>query len=165
MKQVAIISGKGGTGKTTVVASLALLARSAVTADCDVDAANLALLLPGADGAPNDFFAGQRAEVQTEACIGCGACAAACRFDAVDLLDGVAAGVDPLACEGCGVCRMVCPVDAITMRPNQAGVWIVREAATGPLVHARLGIAQDSSGKLVARVREEARQQARARGL
>jgi MinD superfamily P-loop ATPase len=164
LRQVAIVSGKGGTGKTTVAASFSVLAGPAVTADCDVDAANMALLLPGADGPRHPFLAGQRAEVLAEACNGCASCVTHCRFDAV-VLDEDAATIDPLACEGCGVCRIVCPEDAIAMHPNQAGVWIVRETENGPLVHARLGVAQDNSGKLVAKVREVAREEAATREL
>lgn len=164
-RQVAIVSGKGGTGKTTVAASFSVLAGPVVTADCDVDAANMALLLPGADGPRHPFFAGQRAEVLAEACNGCASCVTHCRFDAVDLDQDAIARVDPLACEGCSVCRIVCTEDAIAMNPNQAGVWMVRETESGPLVHARLGVAQDNSGKLVAQVREVARDEATARGL
>jgi MinD superfamily P-loop ATPase len=165
VKQIAIISGKGGTGKTTVTACLALLSPPVVAADCDVDASNMALLLPGPDGPEEPFFAGRRARVDPEVCQGCGLCADACRFDAIQLDARPHAVVSPLRCEGCGVCKLVCPEAAVTLQDNQAGVWMVRESAAGPLVHARLGVAQDNSGKLVARVREVAREEARRREL
>jgi MinD superfamily P-loop ATPase len=165
MKQIAIVSGKGGTGKTTVTACLAELARPAVSADCDVDAANLALLLQGEDGPQEAFFAGQRALVDPALCDGCGLCSDACRFGAIMVGRGMLAVVDEISCEGCKVCCTVCPVDAITMRPNLAGHMMVRQTDGGPLVHARLGIAQDNSGKLVAAVRQRARDEATARGL
>jgi len=165
VKQVAVVSGKGGTGKTTVVACLATMARPVVAADCDVDAANLALLLSGTDGTPEPFFAGQRAEVEPLLCDGCDLCSSSCRFRAISLADGLHAYVDPLSCEGCGVCQAVCPLEAVAMRPNLAGRTMVRATAAGPLVHARLGVAQDNSGKLVAEVRAMARAEALAWGL
>ena len=165
VKQVAVVSGKGGTGKTTVVACLASMARPVVAADCDVDAANLALLLSGTDTTPAPFFAGQRAEVEPLLCDGCDLCSSSCRFRAISLADGLHASVDPLSCEGCGVCQAVCPREAVSMRSNLAGRTMVRDTATGPLVHARLGVAQDNSGKLVAEVRAMARAEALARGL
>ncbi len=165
MKQLAIVSGKGGTGKTTVTALLAELAGPVVTADCDVDAANLALLLSGEDRVKRPFYAGLTAEVDPDLCGACMMCIAACRFDAVKLGECVTAEVDPISCEGCGVCRLVCDFDAVTLRPNLAGSLMVRDTTTGPLVHARLGVAQDNSGKLVAAVREEARAEALAAAL
>ena len=144
VKQVAVVSGKGGTGKTTVVACLAAMARPVVAADCDVDAANLALLLCGSDGTPEAFYAGQRAEVEPLLCDGCGLCVSTCRFEAMDLADGLHASADPLSCEGCGVCEAVCPREAVSMGPNLAGHTMTRDTASGPLVHARQGVAQDN---------------------
>ncbi len=158
MKQLVVISGKGGTGKTSIVASLARLAAAAgpvTTADCDVDAANLALLLPGEDVRSEPFWSGRRAKIDTESCVLCGLCAAQCRAAAIRIEDF--AVVDPLVCEGCGVCALVCPEESVSFAPNQAGMWMERRTAFGPLIHAALGIAQDNSGKLVAQVREEAR--------
>jgi len=165
MKQVAVISGKGGTGKTSLVASLASLARPCVLADADVGAANLALLAPGEDQPWRPFLAGQRATVREEACIGCGTCAAVCRFGAVKLGPQNRSCVDGTLCEGCGACRLACPAEAVELEPRQAGTWSVRETALGPLVHARLGVGQGSSGKLVATVRDAARAEAARRGL
>jgi MinD superfamily P-loop ATPase len=160
MKQLVIISGKGGTGKTSIAAALATLAAdsiSVVMADCDVDAANLGLLLPGNDGAEVPFAAGRRARVDPERCSGCGLCQESCRFAAITLESGVAT-VDALACEGCGVCELVCPDGAVEFADNIAGIWLERRTGIGVMVHARLGIAQDNSGKLVAMVRQRARE-------
>ena len=158
MKQLVVISGKGGTGKTSIVASLAQLAASegpVTLADCDVDAANLALLLPGEDVRTEAFWSGQRAQIDADRCTLCGLCVEECRASAIRV-EGFAA-VDPLACEGCGVCALVCPFEAVSFAGNRAGRWMERRTAFGPLIHAALGIAQDNSGKLVARVRAEAR--------
>lgn len=158
MKQLVVISGKGGTGKTTIVACLAHLARQThrvVMADCDVDASNLALLFPGEDDQTEPFLAGRRAHVAEEECIGCSECGFSCRFRAITVSD--VARIDPLACEGCGACALVCPVDAIRFSENQAGWWMERTDSRSPLVHARLDVAQDNSGKLVSRVRQQAK--------
>lgn len=161
MRQIGIFSGKGGTGKTTLVAALAQLAGQAVAVDCDVDAANLALLLPGDDEAWRAFFAGEKAQIAPDRCVSCGRCARACRFDAIEN-HARSYRVLPLFCEGCHACELVCPTDAISFAPNLAGKWTRRTTAWGWLVHASLGIAQDNSGKLVALVREEARKTAAA---
>jgi len=158
VKQLVVISGKGGTGKTSILASLACLSAwesSVVTADCDVDAANLALLLPGDDVRTEPFWSGRRAKIDADSCMLCGLCAEQCRAAAIRVED--CAVIDPLACEGCGVCALVCPVEAVSFEDNQAGMWMERRTAFGPLIHAALGIAQDNSGKLVAQVRQEAR--------
>jgi MinD superfamily P-loop ATPase len=159
VRELVVISGKGGTGKTSLAASLVELARDGgpvVAVDADVDASNLALILDAAPGEPHDFVGGELAEVDGDLCDGCGVCVEACRFGAVRLVREKAR-VDPLACDGCRVCRAVCPVGAVTMRPRVAGVWRVDAGAGFSLVHAELGVARDNSGKLVARVRREAR--------
>jgi MinD superfamily P-loop ATPase len=159
-KELVILSGKGGTGKTSLAASLVELAREdgpVVAVDADVDAANLALVLRAAPGEPHDFTGGELASVAPERCTGCGICADTCRFSAVAVTDGKAR-VDPLACEGCRVCRAVCPTGAVTMRPCVAGSWRVDAGEGFRLIHAELGVARDNSGKLVARVRREARE-------
>jgi MinD superfamily P-loop ATPase len=167
MKQVVVLSGKGGTGKTSLVASLAALAaedgRQIVCADCDVDASNLGLLKPGHELREEIFVAGRTARFQPGACGDCRICVDRCRFDAIAATDA-GIHVDPLACEGCGVCAQVCPFDAFTFERAVAGRWGVRQTDTGPLVHARLGVGQDNSGKLVAQVREAARGEARRIG-
>ena len=160
MKQIAFVSGKGGTGKTSLVAAMARLFRTAITADCDVDAANLALLMPGEDGPAQPFDAGYRAVLDPEACTRCGLCADRCRFDAIEVEADGTPRFDPLACEGCRACSLICAAQAISFRENRAGQFWVRRTAHGNLVHAELGIAQDNSGKLVAKVREVARGQA-----
>jgi MinD superfamily P-loop ATPase len=159
VKQLVVLSGKGGTGKTSVVASLAQLAAreegSVVTADCDVEASNLSILLPGAERTTDPFFSGRRAVVDPDLCTGCFECFDRCRFDAIEM-NGIA-HVDQLACEGCGVCALVCPEGAVGFGANQAG-WIAESSTRmGPLIHAGLGVAQDRSGKLVAEVRSRAR--------
>jgi len=164
MKEIVVISGKGGTGKTSVTASLALLAgRDAVVADCDVDAADLHLLLAPDPDVEHPFAGGTLAVVDTQACSGCGACEQACRFEAIVVENGVAV-VDDVDCEGCGYCARVCPEDAIVDERQTVGYWQNTSCRTGgAMVHARLGIGADNSGKLVAKVKAVAREEARAR--
>jgi MinD superfamily P-loop ATPase len=164
MRQLAFVSGKGGTGKTSLAASMARLFRAAVSVDCDVDAANLALLLPGEDGPAHPFDSGQRAVLDSTQCTRCGACVDACRFGALRPAEDGIPEFELLACEGCRACSLVCPPGAFGFSSNRAGQWWVRRTAAGALVHAELGVAQDNSGKLVAKVREVARQEAEARG-
>ena len=152
MKEVVVLSGKGGTGKTSIVASFAALAQSKVLADCDVDAADLYLLLQPQTKQEHEFWSGQTAYIDNEKCNECGLCEEVCRFGAIQNY-----AVDPISCEGCGFCSQICPVDAITMHENMSGHWFVSETRYGPLVHARLGIAQENSGRLVALVRQNAK--------
>jgi MinD superfamily P-loop ATPase len=159
IRQLLVISGKGGTGKTTVVASFAALARAAVLADCDVDAADLHLILKPQVLGQHEFSGGQEAVVIADRCTACGICVENCRFDAIEMDD--VARVDRLGCEGCGLCRRLCPEGAIELRPAHSGDWFVSRTEYGTMVHAQLGIAQENSGKLVARVREEAYRRAR----
>lgn len=163
-KEITIISGKGGTGKTTVVGSLACLAENKVLADNDVDAADLHLLLTPTVHESHDFAGGTKAEVDPEKCIGCGKCAELCHFNAIQK-DGPANSkldatfrVEPLLCEGCGLCPLVCPVGAIKGEKNITGKWYVSDTQYGPMAHARLGIAEENSGRLVAQVRNRAAQ-------
>jgi MinD superfamily P-loop ATPase len=160
MKEVVILSGKGGTGKTSLVGSLAVLAQNKVLADCDVDAADLHLLLSPSIKEENEFWSGQVALIDEGKCTQCGLCQDLCRFDAITDFK-----VDPIACEGCGFCSQVCPVEAITMKESLSGHWFIADTRYGPLVHARLGIAQENSGKLVALVRQHAKQIAERDGL
>lgn len=167
MKEIVVLSGKGGTGKTSLTASLALLAEQKVSlGDCDVEAANLALLLTGNDTKEESFVAGQVAFVDSEACTACGACVEVCRYAAITIPVGTeAAIVDEIPCEGCRACSVVCPTDAVSFSDVRVGTIFQRETAVGPMVHAELGIAQDNSGKLVAQVRKDTRSRAEARGI
>jgi len=155
MKEVVVLSGKGGTGKTSIVGSFAAIVKNKVLADCDVDAADLHLLLSPSVKEENEFWSGQVAFIDDEKCTQCGLCQDVCRFDAISDFK-----VDPISCEGCGFCSHICPVEAITMSEKMAGHWFVSDTKYGPLVHARLGIAQENSGKLVATVRQQAREMA-----
>lgn len=156
MKEIVILSGKGGTGKTSIAASLAALADSKVIADCDVDAADLHLLLRPAVTEQHEFWSGHVAFIYTDKCTECGLCQEKCRFEAISQFT-----VDPVACEGCGFCARICPVNAITMHEVMSGHWFLSTTKYGSLVHARLGIAQENSGKLVALVRQQARELAK----
>ena len=163
MKEIVVISGKGGTGKTSIVASFAALANNAVLADCDVDAADLHLVLEPYVKENHDFSGGKLASIVMEKCIGCGRCEEVCNFDAA-LFNGPANDVvgrtytiDAIACEGCGVCVHFCPVDAIEFKDAINGQWFVSDTRFGPMVHARLGIAEENSGKLVSLIRKQAK--------
>jgi MinD superfamily P-loop ATPase len=152
MREIVVLSGKGGTGKTVVVASLAALAENKVLCDCDVDAANLHLVLQPKVRETHEFWGQKVAVIDQKACTGCGLCLDACRFDAIEEFQ-----VDPLSCEGCGFCLHVCPEQAVTMVDTLAGHWYVSDTRYGPLVHARLDAGQENSGKLVTAVRQKAR--------
>ncbi len=160
MNEIVVLSGKGGTGKTSIVGSFAVLAQNKVLADCDVDAADLHLLLSPSIKQETEFWSGQVAVINEDTCIHCGLCEDLCRFEAIYNYR-----VDPVSCEGCGFCSHICPVEAVTMAENMSGHWYISDTKYGPLVHARLGIAQENSGKLVAQVRQQAREIAEARGL
>ena len=161
MREIVIISGKGGTGKTSLAASFAVLADRPVIADCDVDAADLHLVLAPEIKERHEFRGGREAVIRADDCIGCSLCLDYCRFDAVktreDPLRGPVFSVDSVACEGCGVCVRFCPVEAIDFPERLCGEWMISETRCGPMVHARLGIAAENSGKLVSTVRQEAR--------
>lgn len=153
MKELVIISGKGGTGKTSLSASFATLAQKAVLADCDVDAADLHILLNPQIQEREEFRSGVTAEIDPERCTGCGKCREVCRFDAISekfIVNG-------FACEGCEVCFHLCPANAISTHENVSGECYISGTKYGPMVHARLGVAEENSGKLVARVRQQAK--------
>ncbi len=158
MHEIVVLSGKGGTGKTSVAAALAVLAgNKAVIADCDVDAANMHLLLQPDFALGTEFYSGEQAEIDPELCIQCGKCADVCRFDAIETLDGKYY-VKKLDCEGCGYCEKVCPSEAITMKERKSGqVYISKTRMQNTMVHARLDIGADNSGKLVTKVKNEAK--------
>ena len=161
MKELVVISGKGGTGKTSIVAAFAALAKNAVLADCDVDAADLHLVLEPDVKQTSDFSGGKQASIVTEKCIGCSKCKELCRFDAINF-DGPANDivektftVDPVSCEGCKVCVEFCPADAIEFKDAINGQWFISDTRFGTMVHAKLGIAEENSGKLVFLIRKE----------
>jgi len=160
MREIVILSGKGGTGKTSIVGSFAALAKRKVLADCDVDAADLHLLLSPSVKQESEFWSGQVACIDEDRCTQCGLCQDLCRFDAIKDFR-----VDPVSCEGCCFCSYICTVEAITMIDNMSGHWFISDTKYGPLVHARLGIAQENSGKLVAMVRQHAKRIAEEQGL
>ena len=159
MKEVVVLSGKGGTDKTSIVGSFAVLARHKVLVDCDVDAADLCLILNSTVRQTNEFWSGQTAIIDEDMCNKCGLCVGYCRFNAIKGFR-----VDPVSCEGCGFCSRLCPVEAIKMKENLSGHWFISDTTHGKLVHARLGIAQENSGKLVATVRQQARKIAEEQG-
>jgi MinD superfamily P-loop ATPase len=164
MIELVVASGKGGTGKTSILASLAVLANRVVVADCDVDAADLHLLLEPVIGQRTPFFAGHEATVIPGACTGCGLCVEPCRAGAIRLIDG-RAKIDPFMCEGCGLCWQLCADQAIEFKPRFNGEWYVSDTRVGPMVHARLEPGAESSGKLVTLVRNDARRLAAERGI
>ncbi|RKY57383.1 MAG: (4Fe-4S)-binding protein, partial [Candidatus Neomarinimicrobiota bacterium] len=138
MKEIVIISGKGGTGKTSLTASFAVLGgRDVIVADCDVDAADMHLLLEPDFNFAENFYSGVIAKIDQEACTQCGKCAEICRFDAIPVIDGHHI-VRTLDCEGCGYCARICPVDAIAMEEQNVGDWYISSIKTGStMVHAR----------------------------
>jgi len=165
VKQIVVISGKGGTGKTVITASLAALAGDKVIADCDVDAPDLHLLLHPHVMERYEFKGQKKAVVDPEKCSGCGRCVEVCRFDAISQMDGAKALTDPISCEGCAVCYFVCPDEAIRMEEHCAGECLISETKYGPMVHARLGVAEENSGKLVSMVKQNAKAVAEANAL
>jgi len=159
VKQLVILSGKGGTGKTSIAAALAHLASSEmrlVLADADVDAANLELVLAPTRVEEHPFEGGSIAEISPDKCVACGVCEEVCRFDAIIPGDRFYQ-VDRLACEGCAACFYQCPEQAIQMIPQQAGEWYRSDTRFGPLFHAHLFAGQENSGKLVTMVKQQAR--------
>ena len=155
MKEIVILSGKGGTGKTSITGSFAVLAKNKMLADCDVDAADLHLLLSPTIKEESEFWSGKIAVIDEDRCTQCDLCSDICRFDAISEYK-----INQTSCEGCGFCSHICPADAITMIENMAGYLFVSNTEYGPMVHAKLGIAQENSGKLVSLVRQTARKMA-----
>ena len=162
MKQILIISGKGGTGKTVVTASFASLAENKVLVDCDVDAANLHLILNPESQEVHDFKSGKTAFIDKNQCCSCGLCESLCRFEAISKnVSDDKYFVDPVSCEGCGFCALACPSGAIEMKENLSGQWFVSKTRFGLFVHAKLGVAEENSGKLVATVKQKAKELAK----
>ncbi len=171
MKELVVISGKGGTGKTSVVAALASLAPKPLLVDCDVDAADLHLILTPRIVRREEFTGGAKARIKPGHCTACGKCEELCRFDAV-WFDGPGNGrvpktfrIDPLTCEGCGVCVDYCAEKAIEFTPAVCGQWFISDTRYGPMVHARLAVAAENSGKLVTQLRRTALELANSTGL
>jgi len=154
LKQIAVVSGKGGTGKTTITASFAALAHDIVIADCDVDAPDLHLLLHPQIIETQEFKGSKLAVIGKTKCVECGLCRESCRFDAIDK----DFQVDPFLCEGCGVCAVVCPEEAISLKERISGYAFISKTKYGTISHARLNPGEANSGKLVTLVRHNARQ-------
>ena len=161
MKELVILSGKGGTGKTSLTASFASLAKNKVLCDADVDASDLWLILSPKIKKEEEFRSGHIARINKDKCTECGLCRELCRWDAINE-DFV---IDEIECEGCGVCYHFCSERAIDFPEKICGKWFISDTRFGPMVHARLGIAEENSGKLVALVRQEARKIAEENGL
>ena len=159
MREIVVISGKGGTGKTSITASFAYLGgKDVVVADCDVDAADMHLLMQPDFAKSEDFYSGEIAVIDQDKCTKCGKCADVCRFNAIPVINDQYV-VQPLDCEGCGYCARVCPENVITNEIQNVGKWYISTTKVGnAMVHARLGIGADNSGKLVAKVKNEAKQ-------
>ena len=154
-KEIVVISGKGGTGKTSLTACFAALSGQSVITDCDVDAADLHLVLDPEIKRRGDFSGGVVAEIDQKKCTKCDKCKEACRFAAIEIKEG-RYYIDPVACEGCGVCKLVCQHSAVKTAPAINGQWYVSETRFGPMSHAKLGIAEENSGRLVTLVRNKA---------
>ncbi len=160
IRELVIVSGKGGTGKTSIAGAFASLAENCLLCDADVDAADLHLLTAPEVQQSSAFMGGSLANIRTEDCSECGRCRELCKFDAISE-DFV---IDQLGCEGCGVCVDLCPEEAIDFPIQQCGEWYISDTRLGPMVHARLGIAEENSGKLVSLVRQEAMKLAEQKG-
>ena len=169
--ELVIISGKGGTGKTSITAALAFVAKPVVLADCDVDAPDLHLITQPTILECHSFHGGKKARIQTDNCWGCGLCATTCRFDAIHRenssqgVTGITYAVDPMACEGCKACVAQCPAQTILFESSVNGQQLVSQTALGPMVHAQLIPGEENSGKLVSSVRNQARDLARQNKL
>ena len=161
MREIAVLSGKGGTGKTSLLSAFAALTENKILCDADVDAADLHLIMDPCVIQRTDFQSGNTAVINRDQCTECGLCREMCRFNAIS----ADYKVNPIDCEGCGVCVHFCPEDAIDFPVNTCGEWFVSDTRFGPMVHARLGIAEENSGKLVTLVRQEARKIAEAKNL
>ncbi|MCU4156806.1 4Fe-4S binding protein [Carboxylicivirga sp. A043] len=160
MHEITVLSGKGGTGKTTITGALAALAESVVICDNDVDAADLFLLLQPNIQQREPFISGNTASINTEACNQCGLCQSNCRFDAIQQTDKGYYHIDPFACEGCRLCERLCPQSAITSSKNDGNTWFMSDTRFGTFVHAQMGPGEENSGKLVSFIRKQAKETA-----
>ncbi|HQL49395.1 MAG: Benzoyl-CoA oxygenase component A [Acidobacteria bacterium ADurb.Bin340] len=164
MHEVVVLSGKGGTGKTSLTAAFAHLAQNKVICDLDVDAPDLHLIAAPSHVRSERFLSGHLAEIDPRVCTRCGVCEEVCAFGAIDRADGTFT-VDPGHCEGCKACVVLCPAQAIRFPERDCGVWHQSESRFGPMVHAQLDPGQENSGKLVTLLKAEARREASRRGL
>lgn len=165
MKEIVVISGKGGTGKTTLTGAFAALAGKAVIADCDVDAADLHLIIHPERESKSPFISGNEAVINSELCINCQKCLNYCRFEAIEAVTEGALRVDSGTCEGCGACLQVCPVSAIDFPARLCGHYFHSSTKYGPMIHAELAIGAENSGRLVTLVRNEAAKAAKEQSL
>jgi MinD superfamily P-loop ATPase len=164
MHEILIISGKGGTGKTSLTAAFAHLAERPIICDLDVDAPDLHILLNPKHRQVHEFWSGSEARILPEKCTACGECAQRCQFGAIaETAHGYR--VDPLRCEGCSVCVHFCPEEAIAFENKRCGEWYLSDTDPGPMVHAQLRPAEENSGRLVTLLRQEAKQLAQAKGV
>ena len=164
MREILVISGKGGTGKTSLTAAFAHLSQAPVICDLDVDAPDLHLLLQPENREQHDFYSGFEARILPDKCQVCDTCRQMCRYDAVRPGDPYPV-IDPLKCEGCKVCVQFCPADAIDFVSKHCGTWYVSDTRCGSMVHAQLFPAEENSGRLVALLRQKAREMAKSAGL
>ncbi len=164
LREIVIISGKGGTGKTSLAAAFAALARNTVFCDLDVDVPDLHIILAPVPRQSSPFMGGNKAVIRAESCIGCGTCANVCRFAAIRG-NGGAYEADPALCEGCGVCVAMCPQKAIDFPEAHCGEWHISDTRFGPMVHAALVPGQENSGRLVSLLKREARELAAREGF
>jgi MinD superfamily P-loop ATPase len=158
MKEITVLSGKGGAGKTSVTAAIASLAKNAVFCDNDVDAADLHLIFNPEIIQEHSFESGRKAFIDPDICNGCGLCIINCRFDAIHRNDTEWPEINPFQCEGCRVCERICPLNAITTSVNENNKWFISNTRFGTLVHAKMGAGEENSGKLVTRIRTKAKE-------
>ncbi len=164
MKEITILSGKGGTGKTSITAAIASVAENAVFCDNDVDAADLHLIFEPEVIEEHTFFSGYVASIDDDKCTSCGICVDYCRFDAIHYKELGGLYINPFQCEGCRLCERVCPVQAISSERNSNNFWYVSNTRMGKLVHAKMGPGEENSGKLVSQVRQRAKEIAKETG-
>ncbi|MDA8404616.1 MAG: 4Fe-4S binding protein [Desulfobacteraceae bacterium] len=164
MKEILIISGKGGTGKTSITAAFAHLAKNHVICDLDVDAPDMHLILTPENTQTQEFFSGHEAFIHQEQCTACGKCLEMCRYKAIDQT-GQAFHVNPIKCEGCKVCVAFCPTEAIAFPERHCGRWFVSDTRFGPMIHAQLFPGEENSGRLVALLRQKAKEMAVQKGF
>jgi MinD superfamily P-loop ATPase len=165
MREITILSGKGGTGKTSITAALAAYAQNTVFCDNDVDAADLHLILQPDIVETNTFFGGWKATIDTAKCTKCGLCMHHCRFEAIHFDSFKRMVINPLQCEGCRLCEKICPVQAIASKRNDNNFWYVSNSRFGTLVHAKMAPGEENSGKLVSQVRKRAKEIAKEQNM